>query len=108
MSKITLNSVEKNALIDFLKDQTKDKDEVLYDLLKNEEPEYPKRLEPIKEIQYKSDRELHPEKYDNEKCCRNCRYYKNLKCTSKIFGDNVMKAIEECMEKSYKYWEGIC
>ena len=107
MSKIQLNSLERNALIDFLEDQSIDKSRMLYGLLK--ESEEPKQIikssEPIREVHYKSDRELHPEKYENEKSCRNCRYYKNFKCSSKLFNNDSMKSINECMEKEYKYWE---
>ena len=104
---IELKKIERNALIEFLKDQSKDKDEILYDLLKDDElkEEYPKKLPPVRKVVYKSDRELHPEKYANEKSCNNCRYYKNMKCSSKLFGGEVLKAIEGCMEKDYKYWE---
>ena len=106
MSKIQLNSIERNALIDFLEDQSNDKSRVLYGLLKDTEEPRPiqKFNEPIR-VQYKSDRELHPEKYENEKSCRNCRYYKNFKCTSELFGNDPLKSINGCMEKEYKYWE---
>lgn len=103
-----IGSIDRNDLIEFLKDQSKDKEEILFDLLKDADTpkEYPKKLEPVKKIVYKSDRELHPEKYENERCCRTCRYYKNMKCTSKLFDGDSLKYINGCMEKQYKYWEG--
>ncbi len=104
-------NITHNQFVDFLEDQHKDDIKVLNSLLKQDnenvkaKEEYPKKLPPVRRIVYKSDRELHPEKYKNEKSCQSCRYYKNIGCSSKLFGGDALKAIEGCMEQDYKYWE---
>ena len=105
MSKIYFETnQDKNELVDFLKLQSQQKDEILYGLLKEDgwqdvEP----IMQPIKQpvepkMRYKSSAEIIAE---GGKCCQNCKHNINkggisLKCD---------KGINNCLMNNHKYWE---
>jgi len=98
MSKIYFETKQdKNELIDFLKTQSQEKDEILYGMLKEDgwQDEQP-QSEP--RVRYKSSAEIIAE---GGKCCQNCKHNKNkgglsLKCD---------KGIDNCLMNDHKYWE---
>lgn len=91
---------DKNELIDFLKNQSQEKDEILYGMLKDDgwQEEEPR-------VRYKSTAEIIKE---GGKCCANCKHNNNklgtsVRCTS----EECKKAggFVHCIENDHKYWE---
>ena len=100
--------VDKNKIIDYLCKQDKEKSDMLYGLIKDEELNVKpvvKRLPPLQQVKYRTDREIIAA---GGHICANCRY-KDLitgKCKSKRFKDE-NEAVIECIAENYKYWEEI-
>lgn len=85
--------ISRNQLIDMLKNQSKEKDEWLYEMLKDDTQ--------IKPITNQEQNENTPQ----FRCCSSCRYDGGGKCKSDKFKNNWQKAITECIRQDHKYWE---
>lgn len=100
--------VDKNKIIDYLCKHDKEKSDILYGLIRDEEPiekSNCKRLPPLQHIKYRTDREIIAA---GGHICTNCRYKDQVSgaCTSRKFKDE-NEAVMECITENYKYWEGI-
>lgn len=107
MSKIYFETMEdKNNYIEKLKQLTIAKDEMLYDMIKDDNSSKSYREETEEQrVRYKSTAEIIRE---GGKCCDNCKHNNNkfgtsVRCTS----EECKKAggFVHCIENDHKYWE---
>lgn len=78
-------SISRNQIIEFLEDQTIDKDKLLFELIKDNESVSEKlKITKIEE---------EPEYNQEYKCCSSCRYDGGGKCKSSKFANDWKKAL---------------
>lgn len=99
-------------ILNHLKKQKIETDNFLWDSLGQEllekKPAKEKNksvLEPLRQIRYRTDREIIAA---GGHICANCRYKNHTtgECTSRKFKDE-NDAVIECIAENYKYWESI-